>query len=133
MIKRLIFFLQLVLFAMLSACATMPSPAGKWTTSIESPQGPMKAGFDFQVDGKALTGSTSNDFVGSIPISDGTVNGKDVSFKVRIEGGPGGAMTLNYKGVLEKDQIKFNMTFEGGAPPGAPANVEFTADRVPES
>lgn len=133
MIKRLILFTQLGLLAMLSACATVPSPTGKWTTSIESPQGPMRAGFDFQVDGKTLTGSTSNDFMSSIPISDGTVNGKDLSFKVRIEGGPGGAMTLNYKGVLENDQIKFNMTFEDGAPPGAPANMEFTADRVPES
>ena len=132
MIKRFTFLTQVVLLTILSACATMPTPAGKWTTSMESPQGPMKIGFDFQVDGKNLTGSTSNDFTGSLPISEGVVKGKELSFKVRIEGGPAGAMTLNYTGMLEKDQIKFNMNFEGTPPPGAPANVEFTAERTPE-
>ena len=128
--KQFAFSVAVVLLTVLTACATAPSPAGKWTTSVETPQGPMKGGFDFQVDGRTLTGSTSNDFMGSIPISEGMINGNELAFKVSVEGGPGGPMILNYKGVLEKDQIKFNMTFGGTPPPGAPASMEFTAERV---
>ena len=130
--KPIAISVTVVLLAILSACATVPSPAGKWTTTFDTPQGQIHAGFEFKVDGHTLTGSTSNDFMGSIPISDGMVKGNELSFKVRIEGGPGGAMTLNYNGVLQKDQIKFNMTFADNPPPGAPANMEFTADRVKE-
>ena len=132
MIKLSTFTFTFFLLFILSACATMPTPAGKWTASMDSPQGPFKIGFDFKVDGGDLSGTVSNDFMGPTPISDGVVKGKDLSFKVNVEGGPAGPMTLNYKGMLEKDLIKFNMDFAGNPPPGAPANVEFTADRVLE-
>ena len=129
--KHFAFSITVLVLTILSACATVPTPAGKWTTTMESPQGPMRIGFDFKVDGRTLTGTTSNDFTGAIPISEGMVKGKELSFKVKFEGG-GISITSNYTGVLEKDQIKLNMKFEGTPPPGAPANIEFVADRVKE-
>jgi len=99
---------------------------------MDRPQGPFNLNYDFMVNGKDLTGTASNDFSGATPISDGVVNGKDLSFKINVEGGPGGPLTVNYKGTLEKDQIKFNVTFKGSPPPGAPDNMELTAKRVLE-
>lgn len=132
MIKSTSFLGSILLLFMFSGCATMPSPAGKWTATMDSPQGAFNLGYDFMVNGKELTGTASNDFTGPTPISDGVVNGKDLSFKIRVEGGPGGPMTVNYRGMLEQDQIKFNVTFEGNPPPGAPDNMELTAKRVLE-
>ena len=132
MIKLSTGLCTLILLALIPACATMPTPAGKWTATMDSPQGPFKIGFDFAVSGRDLSGTVSNDFTGATPISDGKVQGKDLSFKVNVQGGPGGPMTLDYHGMVEKDTIKFNMKFEGNPPPGAPENVEFTAERVLE-
>ena len=126
------YYFSILLITILSACATMPSPAGKWTAAMDTPQGPFTLGYDFMVDGSELTGTVSNDFTGATPISDGIVKGKDLSFKVRVEGGPGGPMTVIYNGMLENDQINFNVTFEGTPPPGAPDKMELTAKRVPE-
>ena len=110
-----------ILLCVFSGCATM-----------DSPQGPFNLNYDFKVNGKDLTGTASNDFSGATPIFDGLVNGKDISFRLNVEGGPGGPLTVNYKGTLEKDQIKFNVTFAGNPPPGAPDKMELTARRVLE-
>ena len=122
---------QVMAIMTLAACATMPSPAGKWTSSVDTPQGAIKVGFEFEVDGKTLTGNSSNDFTGAIPIKEGMVNGKDLSFKVSFDT-PGGAMTVLYKGVLEGDKLMLTTTFEGGPPQGMPPSIEMVADRVVE-
>lgn len=132
MIKSTFYLSTLSILFLFSGCATMPTPAGKWTATMEGPQGSFNLGYDFAVNGKELTGTASNDFSGSIPISEGVVNGKDLSFKVKVEGGPGGPMTVDYMGTLEQDEIKFNVSFEGNPPPGAPENMELTAKRVVE-
>ena len=130
--KIIILLISAGLFGILSACATAPAATGKWNANLESPQGPFRVGFDFQVDGKTLNGMTSNDFMGPVPISDGMVKGKEISFTVRYAGGPAGPMTQNFTGIVEQDQIRFNMVFKENPPPGAPENVEFTAARVVE-
>lgn len=129
--KQFTILFTAVLLAVLSACATVPTPAGKWTADIDTPQGPMKIGYEFQVDGNNLTGTTTNDFMGAIPISEGMVKGKDLSFKVKMEGG-GFSMTSVYTGMLEDDKLKLNMKFEGTPPPGAPESMDIVAERVKE-
>ena len=129
--KRYTLYIQVLLLTVMAACATMPSPAGKWQTSLDLPQGAMEIGFNFQVEGNSLTGTTSNQFTGDIPIRDGTVKGNDLQFKVDVQS-PGGAMVVVYDGVLENDQIRFTTSFESGAPQGVPANFEMVADRVVE-
>lgn len=86
--------------------------------------------FDFEVDGNTLSGTMSNDFMGSVPIADGMINGNELSFKLSLEFGPGGAMTINYKGMVDGDTMKLTSTFEGAPPGGGPAEQELTATRV---
>ena len=104
--------------------------AGKWKATIEGPQGQFSMVFDLAVDGNTLTGSMSNDFMGTTPISDGTINGDDLSFKVKVET-PNGAMTIDYKGKVKGDELTLTRTFEN-PPPGAPAERTFVAKRDKE-
>jgi hypothetical protein len=69
--------------------------------------------FEFAVDGDRLTGTMSNDFVGTTSISDGMVKGDEVSFKLALQGGPNGqAMTIDYKGMVKGDELALTSTFE---------------------
>lgn len=103
---------------------------GKWNASIETPQGSMEMVFNLMVENGELKGSLSNDF-GETPISEGMVDGNEVAFKIMIEGGPGGAMTINYKGMVEDDTLKLTSTFEGGGPQGGGEST-LTAMRAKE-
>jgi hypothetical protein len=119
----------LALFALPLAAQT--GVAGKWNASIETPQGAFALVFEFIVDAAGkLSGTLQNDFIGSIPIKDGTVNGNDISFKLSIEGGPNGAMNIGYKGTVKGDELSLTSKFEGEVPGGGPAEQSFTATRA---
>jgi hypothetical protein len=119
----------LALFALPLAAQT--GVAGKWNASVDSPQGPFVLVFEFIVDAAGkLTGTLQNEFLGSIPIKDGTVNGNDVSFKLSIEGGPNGAMNIGYKGTVKGDELSLTSKFEGEVPGGGPAEQSFKATRA---
>ena len=77
-----------------------------------------------------LTGAMSNEFMGATPISDGMVDGDNVSFKLTMQGGPGGAMTINYKGMIHGDELHVTSTIEGAPPGGGPAEQTFVATRA---
>ena len=105
--------------------------AGKWNASVDTPQGPFTLVFEFIVDAAGkLTGTMQNDFLGSIPIKDGAVNGNDISFKLSIEGGPNGAMNIGYKGTVKGDELSLTSKFEGEAPGGGPAEQSLKATRA---
>jgi hypothetical protein len=110
--------------------ASAQNASGKWNTSIDSPQGEFAMVFEFEVDGTTLNGSMSNEFMGSVPISEGMINGNELSFKLSIEGGPGGAMMINYKGMVDGDTLNLTSTFEGAPPGGGPAEQVLTATRA---
>ena len=104
--------------------------AGKWMGSVETDFGPFELVFNFAVEGAMLTGAMVNDMMGEVPISDGMVDGDEVSFRISIDGGPGGAMVINYTGMVEGDELKLTSTFEGGAPPGGSAEQTMTLTRA---
>ena len=106
--------------AVIALPAAAQDVAGKWNATMESPMGEMSMSFEFMVESDELKGTTTNDFMGELPISDGKVDGNELSFKVAMEGGPGGAMTMTYTGVLEKDEITLTMGFEDGGAAGGP-------------
>jgi len=85
---------------------------GKWSGAVSTPGGDFPQSFTFKADGAMLTGSMSGPDGGSIAIKDGKVDGNNVSFSVTIDFG-GMSITLNYKGVVSKDQIKFQGDFMG--------------------
>jgi hypothetical protein len=119
-----------VVTALIALPSVAQDAAGRWNASVDSPNGPFAFVFEFAVDAAGkLTGSWQNEFFGSVPISDGTVNGNDVSFKVTFEGGPA-PMTISYKGTVKGDELALTSKFEGTPPPGSPAETSFTATRA---
>jgi hypothetical protein len=125
-------------FALAAAVALFALPlaaqtgvAGKWNASVDTPNGPFAFVFEFIVDAAGkLTGSMQNEFIGSIPIKDGTLKGNDITFKLSIDGGPNGAMNIGYKGTVKGDELAMTSKFEGEVPGGGPAEQSFTAKRA---
>ena len=84
---------------------------GKWTGTMSTPMGDLPVNFNFKADGAKLTGTTSGP-EGDIAISDGKVDGDKISFTVSFDFG-GMPFTLNYAGVVNKDEIKFTIDIFG--------------------
>ena len=124
--------------ALVATLALLVSPAmaqsganGKWNASVDTPNGPFALVFEFLVDAAGkLTGSLQNEFIGSIPIKDGVINGNELSFKLTIEGGPNGAMNISYKGTVKGDELQLTSKFEGAPPGGGPAEQSLVAHRA---
>jgi hypothetical protein len=111
------------------AAAAQQGAAGKWSASIDTAQGPFAFELEFAVAGNTLTGAMMNEFIGSTPISDGTVNGTDVAFKIKFDA-PDGAIVVSYRGSVSGDELKLTSKIESGAPPGGgPVETTFTAKR----
>lgn len=116
---------------LLSLCAVALAAGidGKWTGQVEGPQGAMDMNFVFKAEGEKLTGTLTNSF-GEVAISDGSIKGDAVAFKITREFN-GNKFTLKYSGKLTGDELKLTRTFEGEGPGGqAPPPVDFTLKRV---
>jgi hypothetical protein len=61
-----------------------PKIDGMWKTKVQGPQGEMELFFTFKVNGDSLTGSDSS-AMGSIPLTNGIVHGKDFSFDINMQ------------------------------------------------
>jgi hypothetical protein len=85
---------------------------GKWTGSIDTPNGAVQIGFTFKADGSALTGSTTGPDGTEITIKNGKLDGDKIAFDVDLDFG-GMAFTLSYKGVVATDQITLTADFMG--------------------
>jgi hypothetical protein len=79
--------------------------SGRWTASFDTQIGVQNYTYDFKVDGNKLTGTAKSQFA-ETQISEGTVNGDDVSFveNLNLEGEP---LRIEYKGKVSGDEIKF--------------------------
>src|ERR1700682_1489468 len=86
---------------------------GKWTAETPGRDGQtMTSTFNLKADGSTLTGTVSG-MRGEQPISDGKVDGDNISFNVVVKM-QGNEMKMVYKGKVEGDQIKFTREREGG-------------------
>lgn len=120
---RLILACSLATIALWAADAT-----GKWTAEVPGRGGnPMTVTMNLKADGAKLTGTVSGRG-GDTEISDGKIDGSDVSFSVVREFN-GNKVTSNYKGKLDGDVIHFNMKMEGGQMANAPERT-FDAKRA---
>jgi hypothetical protein len=98
---------------------------GRWTAQVPGRDGqPRETTFNFKVEGNKLTGTVSGR-QGDNPISDGKIDGDEISFTVALNIG-GSSVKLLYKGKVSGDEIKFIRTREGSDQ----AAREFTATRV---
>jgi hypothetical protein len=98
---------------------------GKWTATVESPRGTQTITFNFTVDGAKLTGTVTTPR-GDMPISDGKIEGDNLSFAT-VMTRDGNEFKMLYTGKTVGDTIKFTRQFgaSGDRPP-----QEFTATRV---
>ena len=112
---------------------------GKWIADLPGRDGQTRQQtFNFKAEGNKLTGTVSGR-QGETPISDGEINGDDISFSV-TQNFRGNEVKVLYKGKLAGKEIKFTRTREGGnreggngevgdnQPPQGP--MEFTAKKA---
>ena len=81
-----------------------PTPAGKWTMSLETPHGTMVMNFDLRLDGTKLTGTLTNDMIGTSPITGTFADGK-VALSAETSGGI--AFNFTFK---DKDTMTGNLS-----------------------
>ena len=117
----------LVIFAAFALTASAADVAGTWKGSMETPNGTMENTFVFKVNGANLTGSMSSEMMGERPISDGKVDGDNVSFTV-VRNFGGNEVKQQFKGAVSGSEIKFTRTMQFGDQ--TPPPVEFTAKKA---
>lgn len=118
-------FTSVIFLLLLAAVAVFAADvSGKWVAQVPGRGGETReATFTFKVDGNQLTGSVSGRR-GDVAISDGKIDGDDISFTQVMEFG-GNQVKLLYKGKVSGGEIKFTRQREGGE-----RSVEFTAKRA---
>jgi len=97
---------------LLAATAFAAEVDGKWAGTMATPNGDVPVNFTFQADGAKLNGSTMGPDGKEVKIADGKVDGNNISFSLTLDFG-GMPFTLNYKGAVAKDQIKFTIDIFG--------------------
>jgi opacity protein-like surface antigen len=103
----------LVLFAAFALTASAADVTGTWKASTETPNGTFETTFVFKVDGTKLTGSTTNQMMGEKPISEGKIDGDDLTFTVNADFN-GNQIKLDYKGKVTGNEMKLTLTLPGG-------------------
>ncbi len=94
---------------------------GKWESTRETQQGTMTTTFTFEQDGGKLTGTLGSQR-GDMEISDGTIEGNKISFKMVMTRGDR-TMEMAYSGTVEGDTITGTMQTPRGEQP-------WTAKRI---
>jgi hypothetical protein len=95
---------------------------GKWSGSVSTPNGDFPVNFTFMASGAKLTGSMEGMDGMAIPVTDGKIDGANISFTVTLDFG-GMPLVLNYKGVVSAAEIKLT-----GEAMGMP--FEFTVKKA---
>ncbi|MCL5742313.1 MAG: hypothetical protein M1541_00090 [Acidobacteria bacterium] len=96
-----------VLLMLMAGAASAADVNGKWKASFETPNGTRETVFDFKADGNKLTGTAASGN-GQTEISEGQINGDEISFVVTREIG-GNEMKLHYKGTVGAQEIKMTV------------------------
>ena len=105
--------MRLLTLALLLASSVFAADVdGKWTGTMATPNGDVPVAFTFKADGAKLNGSTAGPDGGEVKIADGKVDGNNISFTITFDFG-GMPFTLNYKGAVTKDEIKFMIDIFG--------------------
>ncbi len=108
----------------LAAVAFAADVTGKWTAEVQGQGGNTRTmTIVLKADGAILTGSVSGR-QSDTPISDGKVDGDNISFSV-VREMQGNKIKINYTGTVSGAEIKFKSQREGGQGAGQ----EFTAKR----
>ena len=99
---------------------------GTWKATAEGPNGSMERTFVFKVDGNKLTGETTSSMVGKSTITDGKIDGDNLSFTITAKL-QDNELKLSYKGKVSGDEIHLTSEIAGGD--GGQA-IEWNGKRV---
>jgi opacity protein-like surface antigen len=101
-----------VLFALVAAMAYAADITGDWKGTADFGSGPVERSFTFKVDGKKLTGETSSEMMGKSVITEGVIDGNDVSFTItgKLQGNE---MTMHYKGTVHGNEMTLTTEANG--------------------
>jgi hypothetical protein len=109
-------FLIGVMVLLVLASAWAADVTGKWTATIPGAQGQGDSTVTlvFKADGNKLTGTLDNtQMPGEIAISEGKINGDDISFAIMRKMGET-EMKIVWKGKISGNEIKFVRETQGG-------------------
>jgi len=119
------FLSLLALLGVFSFVAAAADISGKYTAEVAGRNGNTQTmTLNLKADGANLTGNITN-ARGETPISDGKVDGDNVSFNV-VRKMQDNEVTIKYKGKVEGDSIKFTQTMNFN---GNERTTEFTAKK----
>lgn len=97
----------------IAAMAFAADISGNWKATAEGPNGSMERTFTFKVDGSKLTGETTSSMLGKSTITDGKVDGDNVSFTITANFN-GNDMKISYKGKVTGNEIHLTSQVAGG-------------------
>ena len=111
-VLRFSWLLLVVMLGLVAAPVRAADVDGKWSGSLDSPNGPVQMGFTFKADGATLNGTSTTPDGSEVAIKSGKIDGNKISFVVSIDFG-GMAFDLNYTGVVSADNIQLILDFMG--------------------
>jgi hypothetical protein len=116
MTKKLLFVLSI--FCALAMVALAADVSGKWTWEQQGRNGATTSTLVLKASGSTLTGTLDGGRGGALEITDGKVDGNNVSFTVKRDMG-GQTVSTSYKGTLDGDtlNLEFMRPGRGGAEP----------------
>jgi hypothetical protein len=103
----------IVLITLFAFTASAADIAGTWKASTQTPDGnTFETTFVCKVEGAKLTGTTSNQFMADTPISEGKVDGDNLTFQV-VSNFNGNEFKLNYKGKVTGTDMTLTVELVG--------------------
>jgi hypothetical protein len=119
--KRILLAMAMSAISMLAA-----DIAGTWKGTAEGPNGNLERTFVFKVDGNKLTGETTSAMMGKSTITDGKVDGDNVSFSITAKL-QDNEVKLNYKGKVTGSELRLTSEITGG---NGGVTLEWKATKV---
>ena len=114
----------LILMAALVAAALAGDVTGTWKATAEGPNGTMERTFVLKAEGSKLTGETTSSMMGKSTITDGKIDGDNLSFTITVKF-QDNEMKLNYKGKVSGNEIHFTVENPNGG-----QTIEWHAKKV---
>jgi hypothetical protein len=102
----------IALFALFAASAFAADITGTWKGTAETPNGAIERTFVFKQMGSTLTGESTSEMMGKSTITDGKVEGDNVSFSLTVKF-QDNEMKLNYSGKVSGDSMKLHVEGAG--------------------
>ena len=83
---------------------------GKWTGTIDTPNGATEVHYTFKAEDSTLTGAALAPDGSAVPIRNGKVEGNKISFSLTLDFGAG-PTTFDYTGEVSPTQLKLHTSF----------------------